>query len=1385
MKMQHHLLSRALLFFMLGLPASCCFGQTNPPPVYVIPVVFHIVSLNPDAIPDSVMINGLKDLNDAFAHTGPYAAGGPGANTGITFCLARTDPDGGITTGITRTKSDLTNFDKNTEDDRLKNLVSWDTRQYCNIWYVDGVKSEDYTNFSCGIWTRTHNLEYSTFESDGKFTDGVVTAGFGAPLAFLVAGYLGLHTTYVLNDCTNNNCAVDGDGVCDTPPASQPGGSCASLQNSCVTDTLSNHSNGFFPTDVPDLTSNFMSQSACGNSFTKGQAQKMITNLTTFRSGLIATSKCNPPCSENIVANFQRDNWTPKAGDIIHFTSSSTGGTNYQWSVDGKVVGSNSPSYAQVFPMAGKFKVTLKVYNTDGACYATYSDFILVNCGVTARFYPDIRQIAAKAPILLDSIFFTNRSDQATSFQWWMANDAGMAPHIVSTAVNLNYTFSTPGNYQVWLVASNGSCVDTTEKFYFPVYDPTVDATLYFNDVECYHENKLLVTMTVCNNGYVPIPAGTPVSFYDADPKVAGARKLSPTFFLPTAVAGKCCFSYSTILNITTPGLNQLYGVVNDSGTTSPLVLPNTPLPETNYTNNSSFTNNFQFKVNVIPSAVSLLPFDTLQLGVSLNHAFGFGYSSSFVWSTPQDLNCTVCLTPFFIAEKKIYTITKKLIGTTSYGCVDSSFVVISIPPYDDFTIRLDSADCAGSDSLQVGFTLCNLFNKGNIPSGLSVSLYDGDPASPNSQILGPVFRTPSASPGLCAAYTAIIKRTTTGKVFAAVNDNGTTIPLQLPNNQNFPEKNYANNVSSIDYKHFQVSALPADTTLLPGDTIALRAVSGPGTASFYQWSTPQGISCTLCDSTIFIAGKKDITKEVVAINNYGCADTGFSVIHIPPADDYTLVIDSINCSANDSLAAGFTICNLFKRGIIPKGLAVSFFDADPSGPGAHQLGPVFTVGSDELAKCASFNFTFKGLGGGSGSVYGVVNANGATIPLIFPFDTLFLEKDYTNNSAVFAYQPATVSLQPADTTILRKQSFPFSINTTIYDPASTAWYPGNGYTLRCLQCQAPVITVMDSAVVHMETSNQYGCLIKGTATVHVFPPDLTLQILQTSCYSNSTTLVKFLLCIKNNYDSLMTDLPVSFYDGNPSGGRAQLLEPVFHTPHIYPATCDTFSFIVNSPLQTKDLYAVVNDRGDNPAQVPDKVFTETDYSNNSDHKIIVPFRALISPSDTTVFRETTVGLVGSVTGGQLQQFTWQPTEYLSCSNCLTPVVTPPYSMEYSFIAQNENQCLDTAYAQVKTFAGGYVDIPNAFTPNGDGRNDIFYILGSRDIVGLKEFSIYTRLGQPVFHVGHVPANDPRYGWNGMFKGQQAAAGTYVYYVIVELAGGGSQLFKGTVVLVR
>ena len=425
------------------------------------------------------------------------------------------------------------------EDDKLKNLNRWDPSRYINIWIVSSTNFEGVTNFACGQWARLGESGYAYFPGASANIDGIVLSGISpGRLAHEMGHYLSLYHTFEGLNCVNNNCQTDGDHVCDTPPDASVGDSpsCNNPQNWCSSDTLSNHSNGFFPTDVPDMISNFMDYGnyGCHNAFTEGQAERMRAAIVTQRSGLLQ-NECDYPCAENSVAYFTRDNSQPLPGDMINFTNASTGATSYEWLVNNVSVSTNA-NYSTSFSANGTYKVTLKAFNNDATCYAAYSDFVIVTCGVTARFYTDKRTIASKYPLYVDSIYFTNNSVNATSYKWLLSFNNG-PEQLVSTDVNYKYVFLNPGNYTMRLIASNGNCSDTTEYYTIPVADPTQDGEMYINDVECYQQNKILARVQVCNIGYATIPANMPITFYDADPHNVNANKLG-TFFMPQTITG-------------------------------------------------------------------------------------------------------------------------------------------------------------------------------------------------------------------------------------------------------------------------------------------------------------------------------------------------------------------------------------------------------------------------------------------------------------------------------------------------------------------------------------------------------------------------------------------------------------------------------------------------------------------------------------------------------------------------------------------------------------------------------------------------------------------------------------------------------------------------------
>ncbi len=115
-----------------------------------------------------------------------------------------------------------------------------------------------------------------------------------------------------------------------------------------------------------------------------------------------------------------------------------------------------------------------------------------------------------------------------------------------------------------------------------------------------------------------------------------------------------------------------------------------------------------------------------------------------------------------------------------------------------------------------------------------------------------------------------------------------------------------------------------------------------------------------------------------------------------------------------------------------------------------------------------------------------------------------------------------------------------------------------------------------------------------------------------------------------------------------------------------------------------------------------------------------------------------------------------------------------------TLIAQNSMNCFDTATQVIKVVPSCYIDVPTAFTPNGDGNNDYLYPLNGYKAINLK-FSVFNRLGQLIFE-----SNDWRHKWDGTLGGRPQGVGTYVWMLSYTNKDTGQKVFKkGVAVLLR
>ncbi len=149
-----------------------------------------------------------------------------------------------------------------------------------------------------------------------------------------------------------------------------------------------------------------------------------------------------------------------------------------------------------------------------------------------------------------------------------------------------------------------------------------------------------------------------------------------------------------------------------------------------------------------------------------------------------------------------------------------------------------------------------------------------------------------------------------------------------------------------------------------------------------------------------------------------------------------------------------------------------------------------------------------------------------------------------------------------------------------------------------------------------------------------------------------------------------------------------------------------------------------------------------------------------------------------SVTGGGTQ-FQWSPPQYLNNIDIANPVSTPFDDITYVVTATNASGCVDMDSVFIKVRPVDSIYIPSAFTPNNDGRNDLFMpIAGIRFTV--EDFSVYNRWGERVFFT-----NQKDKGWNGKTNGREQGTAVYIWLLNAKDRNGNFYKKKGTVLLIR
>ena len=145
---------------------------------------------------------------------------------------------------------------------------------------------------------------------------------------------------------------------------------------------------------------------------------------------------------------------------------------------------------------------------------------------------------------------------------------------------------------------------------------------------------------------------------------------------------------------------------------------------------------------------------------------------------------------------------------------------------------------------------------------------------------------------------------------------------------------------------------------------------------------------------------------------------------------------------------------------------------------------------------------------------------------------------------------------------------------------------------------------------------------------------------------------------------------------------------------------------------------------------------------------------------------------------GSNGSYSWTPPTWLSCPTCPSTTSTPEETITYTVIVVDSNGC--SASDQVTVFIEfeNVIWVPNIFSPNGDGSNDILYVRG-KGVADLN-FFVYDRWGEKVFETTSLDI-----GWDGKFRGKDMNKAVFVYYLEATFIDGSKVTKKGDVTLIR
>ena len=398
---------------------------------------------------------------------------------------------------------------------------------------------------------------------------------------------------------------------------------------------------------------------------------------------------------------------------------------------------------------------------------------------------------------------------------------------------------------------------------------------------------------------------------------------------------------------------------------------------------------------------------------------------------------------------------------------------------------------------------------------------------------------------------------------------------------------------------------------------------------------------------------------------------------------------------------------------------------------------PMAVTGNDENI-CIGSSAQLNASGGTTYLWFPSILLNSSTVsnPIATPIITTSFFVTVGNQYGCYDYDTVIVVvhfLPLVDAGLSKLVCFPDSINLIGSGANFYEWMPST--FLNDPLVQSPICSPSSDITYTLTGTDVFGCSSSDTVSVKVMKPfNIIASSDVTICYND---FVQLNATGGNNY----TWTPINGLDN-----------PYIPNPIALPSI--TTSYIVFS--------------------------TDGICFNSSDTVVVTvnPLPQIYAGADVEILYGQTYQLNAYTNGGTIQ---WEPPTFLNCTTCQFPIASHvDIPITYLLTVTDSFGCKAEDYIKINlACAEDLVYLPDAFTPNGDNKNDVFRIR-TYGLSEVKAFRVFNRWGELVFET-----YDVNEGWDGKWQGQLCHPAVYVWYIQGTCANGVELLKKGNVTLIR